>query len=135
MHKLFLLALLLSGATPVLAQTTPAVAHPLAVQYCTLVARGTHYGTLAFHLDYGLNGAGYTGISADQQAADNVKVRELFTVADALNFLSSKGWEVVGISTLTGDIVAPDTTPSIRSGSILGTFRSEVQYLLRRRGQ
>ena len=74
--------------------------------------------------------AKYIGITADQMKEDNVKLKELFS----LNYLSGRGWELVNVSTLAGDITYLETTPVLRAGSSIGTFHSEVQSFLRRRG-
>jgi hypothetical protein len=62
-------------------------------------------------------------------------MKEFFSAADVLNYLSGCGWELVNVSTLAGDITYPESLSSVRAGSLLSTFHSEVQYLLRRRGQ
>jgi hypothetical protein len=136
MKHLLLVALLLTavtGSTLAQSATTTNLAAP--DQYCTLIARGTHYGALQFQLDYGYQSAKYTGITAEQAKVDQAKMQDFFSVADVLNYLSGRGWELVSVSTLAGDISYPDSPPSVRAGAIIGTFRSEVQYLLRRRGQ
>jgi hypothetical protein len=134
--KYLLFALLLSaGPWPVLAQKASTAAITPPDQYCTLIARGTRYSALQFQIDYGQQSAKYTGITAEQAKADQANMQSFFSVADVLNYLSGRGWELVSVSTLAGDISYPDNTPSVRAGTIIGTFRSEVQYLLRRRGQ
>lgn len=135
MKHLLLALLLAAGPLPAVAQTTPPTRFPSPDQYCTLIARGTHYGALQFQLDYGQYSASYSGITAEQAKEDNAKLKDLFSVADVLNYLSGRGWELISVSTLAGDITYPDNAPSVRAGTIIGTFRSEVQYLLRRRGQ
>jgi hypothetical protein len=134
--KLLLLALLLAaGVLPTLAQSAPPTHIRAPDQYCTVVARGTSYSALQFRVDYGNYSAKYTGITAEQMKEDNAKMNELFSIADVLNYLSGRGWELVNVSTLAGDITHPETTPVLRAGSSIGTFHSEVQYLLRRRGE
>jgi hypothetical protein len=133
-YWLFVL-LLVAHIVPGQAQTTTTARLTSPDQYCTVIARGSHYGALQFQLDYGQQSAKYTGITAAQAKEDNLKLKELFSVADVLNYLSGRGWDLVSVSTLAGDVSAPDNVPSVRAGSIIGTFRSEVQYLLRRRGE
>ena len=133
-HVLFAL-LLGASALPGQAQTTPTTRLTSPDQYCTVIARGSHYGALQFQLDYGQQSAKYTGITAAQAKEDNTMLKELFSVADVLNYLSSRGWDLVSVSTLAGEVTSPENVPSVRAGSVIGTFRSEVQYLLRRRGE
>lgn len=134
-HLLFAL-LLVTSTLPGPAQTTPA-AHPTAPdQYCTVIARGAHYGALQFQLDYGQQSAKYTGITAEQAKEDNARLKELFSVADVLNYLSGRGWSLVSVSTLLSDVQYPQPSTTVHSvGDVTATVRSEVQYLLRRPGK
>jgi hypothetical protein len=133
-HLLFVL-LLGACVLPCQAQTTPATRLASPDQYCTVIARGSHYSALQFQLDYGQQSAKYTGITAAQAKEDNAKLEELFSIADVLNYLSGRGWDLVSVSSLAGEVTSPEIVPSVRAGSVIGTFRSEVQYLLRRRGE
>lgn len=135
--KYLLVALLLAaGARPTLAQNPAATRLTSPDQYCTLIARGSHYGALQFQLDYGQQAAKYSGITPEQAKEDNTKLKELFSVADVLNYLSGRGWDLVSVSTLLSDISYPEPSSTVHSvGGLTATVRSEVQYLLRRRGQ
>ena len=120
MLKPLLFALLLA-ARPAFAQTAPA-AQPAAVasyQYCTLVsAGGFSYNTRVF-LEYGQTGK--DGAQDPELNRDDVAVRKLRSAMAALRYLSSHGWECIGVSTLPIEI-----NPS--SGSV----DAETGYLLRR---
>lgn len=131
-----LLSLLL--ALPALSHAqTAATAPAVATQYCTLVASGATYSTMQFQLDYGRQAKRYLSEpEATEVRADQAALNEIFTVADALNLLSSHGWECVGVSTLTASLAAPATTGFVpRAGSTLAVGNTQVQYLLRRRGR
>lgn len=57
-------------------------------------------------------------------------------MADVLNYLSGRGWDLVSVSTLLSEVNYPVTSSTIRSiDSVTAKVHSEVQYLLRRRGQ
>jgi opacity protein-like surface antigen len=113
--------------------TAPAVA----TQYGTLLASGASYGTMQFQLDVGRQTKKYlSATEASEARADQTALNEIFTVADALNLLSSHGWECIGVSSITSSLTAPTTTGYVpRAGSTLAVGQAEVQYLLRRRGQ
>jgi hypothetical protein len=131
---LFLAMPVLSRAqTAATATTTPAVA----TQYCTLVASGSSYSSMKFQLEYGRQAKKYLSeLEANEGRLDQVALNGIFTVADALNLLSSHGWECIGVSTITSSLAAPNTTGFVpRAGSTLAVGNAEVQYLLRRRGQ
>jgi hypothetical protein len=119
------------------AQTTPAATPAVATQYCTLVASGATYSAMQFQLDYGRQAKKYLSEpEAAEARADQAALNQLFTVADALNLLSSHGWECIGVSTITTSLASPTTTGFVpRAGSTLAVGNNEVQYLLRRRGQ
>ena len=135
----FLLCLLLTLPALGRAQAgVAAAAQPaVATQYCTLVATGDTYSGMQFQLDYGRQVKKYLSApEAAEAQADQVALNNLFTLADALNFLASHGWECIGVSTITSSLSAPTTTGFVpRPGSTLAVGHSEVQYLLRRRGQ
>jgi len=125
-------------ASPALSQAqTLATAPAVATQYCTLWAGGTSYGTMQFQLDMGRQAKKYlSAAEASEARADQTALNEIFTVADALNLLSSHGWECIGVSSITSSLTAPTTTGYLpRAGSTLAVGQAEVQYLLRRRGQ
>jgi hypothetical protein len=133
--KPHLLALLVAAALPTLAQSASPTRLNFPGQYCTVVARGASYSALQFRVDYGNYSAKYTGITAEQMKEDNAKLKKFFSIADVLNYLSGRGWELVNVSTLADDITYPETTPVLCAGSTIETFHSEVKYLLRRRGE
>lgn len=120
MLKPLLFALLLA-ARPAFAQTAPAAQPAVAAsyQYCTLVsAGGFSYNTRVF-LEYGQTGK--DGAQDPELNRDDVAVRKLRSAMAALRYLSSHGWECIGVSTLPIEI-----NPS--SGSV----DAETGYLLRR---
>lgn len=133
-HLLF--ALLLVSVLPSQAQTTSTIRLTSPDQYCTVIARGAHYGALQFQLDYGQQSAKYTGITAEQAKQDNDKLKELFSIADVLNYLSGRGWDLVSVSTIMSDVSYPAPSSTVHSlFDLTATVHSEVQYLLRRRGE
>jgi len=138
MRSLFLcLWLALPALGRAQAGVAPTAQPAVATQYCTLVATGDTYSGMQFRLDYGRQVKKYLSApEAAEAQADQVALANLFTVADALNFLASHGWECLGVSTITSSLSAPTTTGFVsRPGSTLAVGHSEVQYLLRRRGQ
>ena len=134
--RLLLFSLLLAAPTLSRGQAL-ATAPAVATQYCTLLASGSSYGTMQFQLDVGRQAKKYlSAAEASEARADQTALNEIFTVADALNLLSSHGWECIGVSSLTSSLTAPTTTGYVpRAGSTLAVGQAEVQYLLRRRGQ
>lgn len=134
MRTLFLWLLL---AMPALGRAQVATAPAVATQYCTLVAVGSTYSGMQLQLDYGRQARKYLSEpEAAEAKADQVALANIFTVADALNLLSSHGWECIGVSSVTSSLSAPTPTGFVpRAGSTLAVGQSEVQYLLRRRGQ
>jgi hypothetical protein len=133
----FLLLSLLLAAPALSRGQALATAPAVATQYCTLLASGSSYGTMQFQLDVGRQAKKYLSTAeASEARADQTALNEIFTVADALNLLSSHGWECIGVSSLTSSLTAPTTTGYVpRAGSTLAVGQAEVQYLLRRRGQ
>lgn len=130
-YVLFLL-LLGASALPSHAQVAPATRTSSPDQYCTVIARGAHYGALQFQLDQGQLAE---GPAAEQAKQDRAALKELFSVADMLNYLSNRGWELVSVSTLMSEVNYPEASTVRSVGGATATFRSEVQYLLRRRGK
>ncbi len=136
MNYLLYALLLTASSMPAFAQGTATTRLTSPDQYCTLIARGSHYGALQFQLDYGQQADKYSGITPEQAKEDNTKLKDLFSVADVLNYLSGRGWDLVSVSTLLSDISYPEASATVRSvDGATATVRSEVQYLLRRRGQ
>lgn len=132
-HFLFFL-LLGASILPGYAQTTPATRTTAPDQYCTVIARGAHYGALQFQLDQGQQAEG-NGIAAEQATQERVAVKALFSVADMLNYLSGRGWELVSVSTLMSEVSYSEPSAVRSVGGATATVHSEVQYLLRRRGK
>lgn len=128
------LFLLLFGASalPGHAQNAPATRTIASDQYCTVIARGAHYGALQFQLDQGQQAE---GPAAEQAKQDRAAIKDLFSVADMLNYLSGRGWELVSVSTLMSEVNYPEASAVRSVGGATATVRSEVQYLLRRRGK
>ena len=138
MRSLFLwLLLAIPALSRAQAAAPPATIPAVATQYCTLVAVGSTYSGMQLQLDYGRQAKKYLSApEAAEAKADQVALDNIFTIADALNFLSSHGWECIGVSSVTSSLSAPTTTGFVpRAGSALAVGQSEVQYLLRRRGQ
>ena len=121
MLKPLLFALLLLAARPAFAQTAPAAQPAAAVpyQYCTLVSAGGFSYNARVFLEYGQTGK--DGTQDPELDRDDVAVRKLRSAMAALRYLSSRGWECIGVSTLPIKIY-----PS--SGSV----DAETGYLLRR---
>ena len=136
--RFYFLWLLLAAPALGCAQAAPLPTAPaVPTQYCTLVASGTTYSGMQFQLDYGRQAKKYLSEPEAREArADQAALNEVFTVADALNLLSSHGWECIGVSSLTSSLTAPAATGfASRAGTELAVGHAEVQYLLRRRGQ
>ena len=133
----FLLFWLLLAAPALSHAQTLATAPAVATQYGTLLASGASYGTMQFQLDVGRQAKKYlSAAEAREVRADQMALNEIFTVADALNLLSSHGWECIGVSSITSSLTAHTTTGYVpHAGSTLAVGQAEVQYLLRRRGQ
>lgn len=133
---LFWLLLAVPALSHAQTAATPANSPAVATQYCTLVAVGSTYSGMTLQLDYGRQAKKYLSAAEAAEAnADQVALSNIFTVADALNLLSSHGWECIGVSTITSSLSGPTTTGFVpRAGSTLAVGHSEVQYLLRRRG-
>ena len=120
MFKLFLFALLLA-ATPALAQVAPVplAAAPAAYRYCTLVSEGGFNYSSRVLLEYGQNAK--DAAPDPELNRDDVAVRRLRSAMAALNYLSSRGWECIGVSTLPTKV-----NPSS------GDVDAATGYLLRR---
>ena len=96
-------------------QPVPTLTVPIV--YCELEQRGNRYGVLS--LDYGQDEPTYVQDAALAEA--NAYVEKLRSVAAALNYLYSRGWELVSATTVPYDV---DKS---------GTVTCRVRYLLRRR--
>lgn len=136
MKMLLLFSLLITAPVASHAQISP-TAPAAATQYSTLVATGSTYSGMQLQFDCGRTARKYLSEPELMEArADQAAVSNIFTTADALNYLASHGWECIGVSTLTHHLSSPTTgglTP--RAGATQAAGYSEVQYLLRRRGQ
>lgn len=98
------------------AQPPPPLVVPIA--YCELVGSAS-YTSWEFALDYGQEAP---ALVQDADLAEaNAYVGKLTSFAAALNYLYSRGWEVV-----TASVVPRDLDKS-------GTISNRVHYLLRRR--
>ena len=119
----FCIALLLAVASvPASAQTIP-TASPNAVtqsQYCILVNTGAYYSNSDVRLDYGQNIK--NAVVDPQLVQADAAVRKLGTVVAALNYMSSLGWECLGINTLTSRV----------NQATGGYADAQTGYLLRR---
>jgi hypothetical protein len=75
----------------------PARATAVVYEHCMLVVQGYEYGDA--RLEYGQN---FEGGSKDQaMKRTDLTVRKLWSGVAALNYLSSQGWECVGVSTVS----------------------------------
>ena len=84
-------------ARPAAAQTAPAPASPPHYQYCTVVNLGSTYSSTDVMLEYGQNG---TGPAPDPQLVQAEPViRKPRSSMAALNYMSSLGWECIGVDT------------------------------------
>lgn len=109
-------ALLLTASFASFAQTTRPAASAAAVpsEHCILVATGADYGRV--QLNYGRT---MKDDSKNEAMAETDRmVRKLGTAVAALNYLSSQGWECIGVTT-----VATGTN---------GSGGSQTDYLMRR---
>lgn len=98
------------------AQPPPPLAVPIV--YCELVGSAS-YNNWEFLLDYGQEAP---ALVQDADLAEaNAYVGKLTSLAAALNYLHSRGWEIV-----TASVVPRDLDKS-------GTISNRVHYLLRRR--
>lgn len=86
--------------------------------YCELVRREA-YSNGVFSLDYGQDAPSLVQDAALAEA--NTYVSQLTSAAAALNYLYSRGWEVVGASDVPYDL------------DKAGTITNQLRYLLRRR--
>lgn len=123
MLKPFYIALMLAMASvDASAQTTSTVSPTTAAQsqYCILVNTGAYYSNADVRLDYGQN---IKNAVVDPQLVEaDVAVRKLGTVVAALNYMSSMGWECIGLNTLTS-----------RMNQATGGYAdAQTGYLLRR---
>ena len=116
--KHLLLARCLFLATTAHAQTPAIPGRP--ITYCMLIATGDPFNATALLLDY------EQGDSPKDQDAQlevlNTQVRQLYSVAAALNLLAAQGWECVQVATMPREPYTSNTTT-----------RYEVGYLLRHR--
>ncbi|MEL5994669.1 hypothetical protein [Hymenobacter segetis] len=104
------------------AQTTP-TASPTTVaqsQYCILVSTGSHYSDTDVRLDYGQNVK--NAVVDLQMVHADAAISKLGNVVAALNYMSSLGWECIGLNTL----------PSRINQATGGYVDSQTGYLLRR---
>lgn len=132
------LCLWLLLATPALCRSQSATKPAMAIQYCTLVATGATYSGMSLQLDYGRQAKKYLSEpEAAEAKEDQVALNNIFTIADALNFFSSHGWECIGVSSVTSGLNSSGPTGfgSPSGGRPLAVGQSAVQYVLRRRGQ
>ncbi|MDO7851186.1 hypothetical protein [Hymenobacter convexus] len=97
MRKILCLGALLTASIPSFAQTARPAASAAAVQYehCILVVTGREYDHA--ELEYGQHFK--DGSKDEAMAKTDQVVRKLRSAVAALNYLSSQGWECVGVST------------------------------------
>lgn len=102
MLKYLLCALLLTAA-PAFAQTTPGTAASQPKQFCRLYVslRTLTERAVSIKLLYGQESKKAPVVDG-RLAADAAKVAEFDTETQALDYLSSQGWELVGYQVLPG---------------------------------
>jgi hypothetical protein len=117
---LFTVLLLLAGSAHAQRKQRPQPLPPLTVptMYCELWRRES-YSIGALSLDYGQDAPSLVQDTDLEEA--NAYVGKLTSAMAALNYLYSRGWEVVNTSDVPYDV---DKT---------GTIENRVRYLLRRR--
>ncbi len=122
MLKLPILTVLLAVATlPAFAQNA-APTPPVPYQHCLLVSSGDRYESSGVQLEYGQHAK--APVRDAQLAQDDQAVSKLGSAVAALNYMSARGWECIGVSALT-----------TKSNAYANTTDSQTGYLLRRRAQ
>lgn len=98
MLKYFTLALLLVATSrPARAQTAPATSStPGQYQYCNLV--GYYTTGRDAHLEYGQHAK--PAVTNPELEALDAEIKELDSATVALNYLTSRGWEFVNVTSL-----------------------------------
>lgn len=104
-HLSIALLLALGTAAPTFAQTAPSASASPPKQFCRLVIRvkdnGSGGGTVGYvALTYGQESK-LTPVTDSELAAESAKVDSLDSESLILNYLSSKGWEVIGYNSIT----------------------------------
>jgi hypothetical protein len=115
-HLLFAGFLLLATAAHAQKAVTAVAVAP--VQYCTLIADGQRFDKAELKLDYGQNSKAQA--QEPTLAAADSQIQQLNSVAAALNYMASQGWEFVAVTAMT------------RGGGPMG-LNTTMGYLLRRR--
>jgi len=107
MLKYLFCALLLTVAAPSFAQTVPGAATGQPKQFCRLFInlRGLTSYAADIRMMYGQESK-KAPVADSRLAAEAAKVAEFDTEAQALDYLSSQGWEVVGYQVQTGPYVS-----------------------------
>jgi len=102
-----LCALLLTAAAPSFAQTVPGTAPGQPKQYCRLFInlRSLTSQALAINMMYGQESK-KAPVTDGRLAAEAARVAEFDTEAQAFNYLSSQGWELVGYQVQPGPYVS-----------------------------
>jgi hypothetical protein len=117
MFCFFLLAL---TAAPTLAQTSSGSSLAPVYRHCLIAGRDSNYAGV--HLEYGQEA--FPAVNDTQLAQDDAIVRKLGSMIAALNYMSRRGWECIGINTVPSDV-------SQSTGAVYST----TSYLLRQRVQ
>ena len=102
MKYLLLLALLSASTICSVASRAqaPATAPAHQVQYCSLLAKQSGYGSaMALQLDYG-EGIGLPAPLVAQMKEEAAYVHTLTAIPDALNYLGLKGWEYLDFNSI-----------------------------------
>ncbi|MBF9142665.1 hypothetical protein [Hymenobacter properus] len=100
-------ALLLLASSSAFAQAPAASTRSAALQYehCILVASSRDYDQV--ELNYGQHGKG--GSSDAAMMRTDQEVRKLRSAVAALNYLSTLGWECIGVSTIPSNTITDQT--------------------------
>ena len=117
--KHYLLACSLLLATAAQAQKRAAAVATAPVVFCNLLVEGQHLDRVEMKLDYGQTSKAQAQ-EADLAEADG-QIQQLNSVAAALNYMASRGWDFVAVTAMTRSGGGP-----MANNTLLG-------YLLRRR--
>lgn len=106
MLKYLFCALLLTAAASSFAQAAPGAATGQPKQFCRLFInlRGLTGSVVDIKMLYGQESR-KAPVSDSRLAAEAARVTEFDTEAQALNYLSSQGWELMGYQVQTGPFV------------------------------
>ncbi|MFC7670487.1 hypothetical protein ACFQT0_26460 [Hymenobacter humi] len=117
---LFCFSLLGLTAAPTLAQTTSVAPLVSVYRHCLITGRDSDFAGV--HLEYGQEAS--PPVNDTQLAQDDAIVRRMSSMMAALNYMSKRGWECIGVNTVPSDV-----------STTTGVVHSTTSYLLRQRVQ